>query len=50
MLNFNQPIPTNSNLSEPSWKILIYDECGQDILAPLLTIKELRDAGVTAHL
>ena len=50
MLNFNQPLPTNSNLNEPSWKILIYDEYGQDIISPLLTIKELRDLGVTAHL
>ena len=50
MLNFNQPLPTNLNVTEPSWKILIYDEFGQDIIAPLLTVKELRELGVTSHL
>lgn len=50
MLNFNQPLSSNTNLEEPSWKVLVYDEFGQDIISPLLTIKELRDLGVTAHL
>jgi hypothetical protein len=50
MLNFNQPLSTNSNLNEPSWKILIYDEYGQDIISPLLTVKELRELGVTTHM
>jgi hypothetical protein len=50
MLNFNQPLTTNSNLNEPSWKVLVYDEFGLDIISPLLTVKELRDLGVTAHL
>jgi len=50
MLNFNQPLPTNVKLNEPAWKVLVYDECGQDIISPLLTVKELRDMGVTAHL
>jgi hypothetical protein len=50
MLNYNQPQASNSNLNEPSWKVLVYDEAGQDIISPLLTVKELRDMGVTAHL
>lgn len=50
MLNFDQPILTSVNLSEPSWKVLVYDEYGQDIITPLLSVKELRDLGVTAHL
>ena len=50
MLNFNQPYSNNTNLDEPQWKVLIYDEFGQDIISPLLTIKELRDFGVTAYL
>ena len=50
MLNFDQQPQTNSNLSEPSWKVLIYDDIGQDIISPILTVKELRDIGVTAHL
>ena len=36
--------------AEPSWKVLVYDKTGQDILGPLLSVKELRDLGVTLHL
>ena len=39
-----------NNNCEPSWKVLIYDKTGQDILGPLLSVKELRDLGVTLHL
>lgn len=49
MLNFNAP-PSKSTTSEPQWKVLIYDRFGQDIISPLLTVKELRDLGVTLHL
>ncbi|KAK7886643.1 hypothetical protein WMY93_026264 [Mugilogobius chulae] len=42
MLNFNAP-PLNNSLSEPVWKVLIYDRFGQDIISPLLSVKELRD-------
>ncbi|GFN96202.1 sec1 family domain-containing protein 1 [Plakobranchus ocellatus] len=48
MLNFNLP-PTKATNAEPQWKILIYDRFGQDIISPLLTVKELRDFGVTLH-
>ena len=58
MLNFNQPYAVsgassanvNGLLNEPSWKVLIYDDYGLDIISPLLNVKELRDLGVTAHL
>lgn len=46
MLNLNQP-QTKMGLSEPVWKILIYDRAGQDIISPLISIKELRELGVT---
>jgi hypothetical protein len=49
MLNFNVPL-SKSSLSEPQWKVLIYDQWGQDIISPLLSVKELRDLGVTLHL
>lgn len=49
MLNFNVPF-TKATVAEPQWKILVYDRCGQDIISPLLTVKELRDLGVTLHL
>lgn len=50
MINFDQIPLANDNLNEPSWKILVYDDFGQDIITPLLSVKELRDLGVTAHL
>ncbi|XP_075214733.1 sec1 family domain containing Slh isoform X2 [Lycorma delicatula] len=48
MLNLNQP-QTKALAAEPVWKILIYDRYGQDIISPLITIKELRELGVTLH-
>uniref|UniRef100_A0A8D0SVV5 Sec1 family domain-containing protein 1 n=2 Tax=Sus scrofa TaxID=9823 RepID=A0A8D0SVV5_PIG len=49
MLNFNVPHVKNS-AGEPVWKVLIYDRFGQDIISPLLSVKELRDMGITLHL
>lgn len=48
MLNLNQP-QTKTIAGEPVWKILIYDRCGQDIISPLISIRELRELGVTLH-
>ena len=58
MLNFNgNNAPGYNNkpslvatASEPSWKVLIYDEVGQSILTPLFNVKELRDSGVTLNI
>lgn len=49
MLNFNEPLRESSS-AQPTWKVLVYDRFGQDIISPLLTVKELRDLGVTLHL
>lgn len=49
MLNFNASVTKASNI-EPQWKVLVYDRFGQDIISPLLGVKELRDLGVTLHL
>ncbi|PIK44091.1 putative sec1 family domain-containing protein 1 [Apostichopus japonicus] len=49
MLNLNAPV-TKGSLNEPSWKVLVYDRFGQDIISPLLSVRELRDMGVTLHL
>uniref|UniRef100_A0A3B3Q357 Sec1 family domain-containing protein 1 n=1 Tax=Paramormyrops kingsleyae TaxID=1676925 RepID=A0A3B3Q357_9TELE len=49
MLNFNVP-PLKNTVTEPVWKVLIYDRFGQDIISPLLAVKELRDMGITLHL
>ncbi|CAF1222221.1 unnamed protein product [Rotaria sordida] len=52
ILNLNTPPSSISSLStvDTAWKVLIYDELGQDIISPLLTVKELRDLGVTLHI
>lgn len=50
MLNLNQPLPKAAVATEPVWKVLIYDKSGSDIISPLLTVKELRNLGVTLHL
>ncbi|XP_029688903.1 sec1 family domain-containing protein 1 [Takifugu rubripes] len=49
MLNFNAP-PLKNTAVEPVWKVLVYDWFGQDIISPLLSVKELRDMGITLHL
>ncbi|CAF4264369.1 unnamed protein product, partial [Rotaria magnacalcarata] len=49
MLNLNTASSSlmKSTGTDLAWKVLIYDELGQDIISPLLTVKELRDLGVT---
>lgn len=48
MLSLNQSQP-KAKAAEPVWKILIYDRFGQDIISPLISVKELRELGVTLH-
>jgi len=31
-------------------QVLVYDRYGQDIISPLLNVKELREMGITLHL
>lgn len=49
MLNLNQ---SEHKLEEaiPVWKVLIYDRLGQDIISPLISVKELRELGITLHM
>lgn len=49
MLNLNQ-VQSKPKVAEPVWKILIYDKYGQDIISPLISVKELRELGVTLHM
>lgn len=49
MLNLNTP-ETKGAYPEPVWKLLVYDRCGQDIISPLFSVKELRDMGITLHM
>lgn len=49
MLNLNTT-QTKTLCAEPIWKVLIYDRTGQDIISPLISIRELRELGVTLHM
>uniref|UniRef100_A0A8C4WV75 Sec1 family domain containing 1 n=1 Tax=Eptatretus burgeri TaxID=7764 RepID=A0A8C4WV75_EPTBU len=48
-LNMNVPVGKSAS-SEPVWKVLVYDRAGQDVISPLLNVRELRELGVTLHL
>ncbi|KAK9666680.1 hypothetical protein RND81_14G203100 [Saponaria officinalis] len=48
MLNLNQPVNSSTGMAnEEIYKILIYDKSSQDILSPLIHVKDLRKHGVT---
>lgn len=49
LINLNQPV-VNVMLNEPIWKIVVLDKYGQDIISPLISVKQLRELGVTLHL
>lgn len=40
----------NSKEWQPDWKFLIYDTIGQNILAPLFSVEDLKNHNVTSHL
>ncbi|XP_076819899.1 sec1 family domain-containing protein 1-like [Clavelina lepadiformis] len=42
--------PIRKHLAEPEWKVVIYDQFGQDIISPLLSVADLRELGVTLYL
>ena len=44
------PILLRLLFTELCLQVLVYDKTGQDIIGPLLSVKELRDLGVTLHL
>lgn len=49
MLNLNQPVNVGATANEEVYKILIYDRFCQDILSPLIHVKDLRKHGVTLY-
>ncbi|KAI1728441.1 sec1 family domain-containing protein [Ditylenchus destructor] len=49
VLNLNQPVPISMAV-EPVWKLLILDRYGQEIISPLIRVKQLRELGITLHL
>ncbi|VVA99431.1 unnamed protein product [Arabis nemorensis] len=49
MLNLNQPLNQSGTANEEVYKILIYDRFCQNILSPLIHVKDLRKHGVTLY-
>jgi sec1 family domain-containing protein 1 len=39
-----------ANATSSSWKLLVFDSVGRDMIAPLLKVKDLREMGVTLHM
>lgn len=50
MLSSSTSTTDSLDHTDDNWKVLIYDSVGRDIIAPLLRVAELRDAGVTLHM
>lgn len=48
MLNLNQN--QNEKIMEMVWKVLVYDKRGQEIIAPLLRLNNLRELSITLHM
>lgn len=50
----NQQQSTDLDISvavtDPVWKVLIYDQTGQAIISPILKVSELREQGITVHM
>ncbi|KAK3010817.1 hypothetical protein RJ639_011501 [Escallonia herrerae] len=49
LLNLNQPVNPAGTANEEVYKILIYDRFCQNILSPLIHVKDLRKHGVTLY-
>ncbi|KAJ3332084.1 Vesicle trafficking between the ER and Golgi [Blyttiomyces sp. JEL0837] len=39
-----------NSTADPVWKVLVYDQAGQEIISPLMKVNELRENGVTVHM
>ncbi|KXS21864.1 Sec1-like protein [Gonapodya prolifera JEL478] len=52
MLNLNpkEQDASGATLSDPVWKVLVYDQMGQDVISPLLKVNQLRERGITVHM
>ncbi|XP_057966342.1 SEC1 family transport protein SLY1 [Malania oleifera] len=49
MLNLNQPVNAAGTANEEVYKILIFDKFCQNLLSPLIHVKDLRKHGVTLY-
>ncbi|CAL4062168.1 unnamed protein product, partial [Meganyctiphanes norvegica] len=50
MINLNSGGGNVGLGAETNFSVLIYDRHGQDVISPLVTVKELREMGITLHL
>ncbi|OAL53793.1 SEC1 family transport protein-like protein SLY1 [Pyrenochaeta sp. DS3sAY3a] len=62
ILNLNAPItdvdahddahadPSNPSAESATWKVLVFDEMGRDVISSVLRVNDLRASGVTIHL
>lgn len=57
MLNLNKAADQYSVSAEKSnvnddiiWKVLIFDQFGQDVISSVMRVNDLRDNGVTVHM
>ncbi|XP_047486346.1 sec1 family domain-containing protein 1-like [Penaeus chinensis] len=50
MINLNSGVGNTTVASETTFSVLIYDKHGQDIISPLLSVKDLREMGITLHM
>ncbi|XP_071515570.1 sec1 family domain-containing protein 1 isoform X4 [Panulirus ornatus] len=50
MINLNSGVGNTTVGSETTFSVLIYDKHGQDIISPLLSVKDLREMGITLHM
>ncbi|KAJ3158259.1 Vesicle trafficking between the ER and Golgi [Geranomyces michiganensis] len=37
-------------ITDPVWKVLIYDKFAQDVISPIVKVNDLREMGVTVHM
>ncbi|KAJ3343785.1 Vesicle trafficking between the ER and Golgi [Gonapodya sp. JEL0774] len=49
-LNVKDTDSTVPALADPIWKVLVYDQMGQDAISPLLKVNQLREQGITVHM
>ena len=50
MINLNSNVGATNVGTETTFSVLIYDKHGQDVISPLLSVKDLREMGVTLHM
>ncbi|TPX72873.1 hypothetical protein SpCBS45565_g00063 [Spizellomyces sp. 'palustris'] len=41
---------TTLAITDPVWKVLVYDKLGQDVISPLVKVNDLREQGITVHM